>query len=422
MSDPEQSAPPQTAAEAPEESAPRALQRAARYRARLGAERDGDTVDHCHDCAACLSRCHLAGVLPDMNPRKLLHLLRNGWEDRALADSFLWACTLCNRCTLDCPMGVRMEQVVRAARGLRCADGHAPGPLAGGIESRLAVGSVSGVDAEDYVEHAEWMEEELQMELDNPALKLPMDQKGARYLYLPNPRELTVNPGLFTANMKILHALGEPWTMSRKCSDVTNWGYFTGEDERCREILQPVVEAAEELGIETLVMTECGHGYKSYLRDAERWLGRPLPFAVRVITGVAEEALAAGRIRVDPAGNPGLHTYHDPCNMSRKTDMADAPRRLLDACVERWVEMTPNREWNWCCGGGGGADQIPETKAVREAFGAAKVDQLRRTGADVVATGCLSCWSTLGSLCKQNEHKVEVRTLGLILARALVFE
>ena len=36
----------------------------------------------------------------------LLHLLRHGWEDVALASDFVWACNLCNRCTIDCPVDV----------------------------------------------------------------------------------------------------------------------------------------------------------------------------------------------------------------------------------------------------------------------------------------------------------------------------
>ena len=47
------------------------------------------------------------------------------------------------------------------------------------------------------------------------------------------------------------------------------------------------IRYAEKLGIETLVLTECGHGYKSYTYDAERWLGKPLPFRVEVISRLA---------------------------------------------------------------------------------------------------------------------------------------
>jgi len=387
---------------------------------RLAGEPRGNNLGACQDCGACLSRCPLGLSAPDMNPRKFLHLLRHGWDDLALASSFVWTCTLCNRCTHDCPTGVLMEEVVRAARGVLAKRGELPEPLAAGIASRLETGNVSEVPKAEYIEHAEWMAEELQMELDDPSITFPMDQAGARYLYLPNPRELTMSPGIFSANLKILHRLGEPWTLSSDCSDVTNWGYFTGDDEAARQILEQVVHAAEGLKIETLVLTECGHGYKSYLYDAERWLGRPLPFRVEIISRLAANGIADDTLTVDPAKNPGLHTYHDPCNLARKADMIDAPRVILKRTVTEFVELQPSRLENLCCGGGGGVDQIPAAAEIRDQVGALKIDQLRRTGADTVVTGCLGCQSFISAQAQSQKLKIKVKTLGQIVSEALV--
>lgn len=396
------------------------LASASQVTARLVAEPRGNNLGQCQDCGACLSRCPLGAFVPEMNPRKFLHLLRNGAEDVALASRLVWTCTLCNRCTHDCPTGVLMEEVMRAARGVLSARGEVPEPLATGIASRLATGNVSEVPPEEYIEHAEWMAEELGAELEDPSVTFPMDQAGARYLYLPNPRELTVNPGIFTANLKILHLLKEPWTLSSACSDVTNWGYFTGDDEAARKILGQVVIAAEKLGIETLVMTECGHGYKSYTYDAERWLGRPLPFKVEVISRLAAQGIQSGTLRVDPKKNPGLHTYHDPCNMGRKADLIDPPRVIMNAAVEDFVELAPTRMESLCCGGGGGVDRVPMSNEVRNQVGGLKIEQIKRSGADIVVTGCLSCQSTLGALAKHHKHKLRVLTLGEAVANALV--
>jgi len=401
-------------------SDPRPVTSASAVTDRLEAEPRGNNLGQCQDCGACLSRCPLGAAVPEMNPRKFLHLLRNGWDDLALASRFVWTCTLCNRCTHDCPTGVLMEEVVRAARGVLSARGDLPEPLATGIESRLETGNVSKIPSEEYIEHAEWMAEELGMELEDPSITFPMDQPGARYLYLPNPRELTVNPGIFTANLKILHLLGEPWTLSSACFDVTNWGYFTGDDGAARKILLQVVEAAKKLGVETLVLTECGHGYKSYTHDAARWLGRPLPFRVELISRLAARGIEAGTLRVDPSKNPGLHTYHDPCNMGRKGDFIDPPRTILHAAVADFVEMHPNRMENLCCGGGGGVDHVPASNDVRNQVGGLKIDQIMRTGAETVVTGCLSCQSTLDAQAKRHGQKLELVTLGQVVANALV--
>ena len=77
---------------------------------------------------------------------------------------------------------------------------------------------------------------------DNPVV-IPTDQKGAKYLYLPNPRELGTNVLHLQVMAGLFHAFGEPWTMSHRHTDVTNWGYFIGNDEIERKMLSQVVDA-----------------------------------------------------------------------------------------------------------------------------------------------------------------------------------
>ena len=60
--------------------------------------------------------------------------------------------------------------------------------------------------------------------------------------------------------------------------------------------------------------------------------------------------------------------------------------------------MTPNREKNWCCGGGGGLAVMDGREGVakldgsfldyRMAVGKIKVDQIKATGANYVAAPC----------------------------------
>jgi Fe-S oxidoreductase len=53
--------------------------------------------------------------------------------------------------------------------------------------------------------------------------------------------------------------------------------------------------------------------------------------------------------------------------------------------------MTPNREQQWCCGGGGGIVAISEMDEFRLKSGARKVEQIRATGAKIVASPCENC-------------------------------
>jgi Fe-S oxidoreductase len=344
----------------------------------------------------------------------------NGWEDLALESRFLWTCTLCNRCTFDCPMGIRMDEVVRAVRGVQAERGDTPSVLQDGVDSALETGNVSMIPKDEFVDTVEWLEEELQDELEDESFSFPIDRKGAKYVFLPNPREINIIPMHFMGNAKILHALGESWTVGSELSDVTNWGYFVGDPEATKKIALRVTEAVEALEAETLVLTECGHGFKVYARDLEQWIGRKPGFKVVSILELIAQGIREGRLRMDPEQTPERVTYHDPCNLGRKGGIFDAPREILRAAVMEFVEMWPNGIAGLCCGGGGGADRVPELAPVRFEAGQAKVDQILRTEARIVATGCLSCMSTLHELKKHHKLEVEITTVAALASKALV--
>ena len=64
---------------------------------------------------------------------------------------------------------------------------------------------------------------------------------------------------------------------------------------------------------------------------------------------------------------------------------------------ENFIDMTPNRSNNYCCGGGGGFLQngLPDQ---RHAFGKVKFDQIMATGASYCITPCHNCHSQIHDL------------------------
>ena len=83
--------------------------------------------------------------------------------------------------------------------------------------------------------------------------------------------------------------------------------------------------------------------------------------------------------------------------------------------------MTPNREYNLCCGGGGGLVAL-ENEEFRQETGRAKADQIKGTGATILATGCENCHTQLGFLNEKYHLGVEVVFLTNIVANSLVLE
>jgi Fe-S oxidoreductase len=288
------------------------------------------------------------------------------------------------------------------------------------VDIHLKTGNNMGVSEEDYVETVKWMEEELQAEVDDPSFTIPLDKKRARVLYTFNPREVKYYPYLIQAAAKILNAAGEDWTLSTESWDATNYGLFSGDDEASRQIAHHLEQAANHLGVDMLVMAECGHGFRSQRWEAENWLGHRYPFPVVSFVELQAQYIRDKRILLDPSVNPKRVTYHDPCNQVRNGGIIEEPRYILRHAVMDFVEMEPHGIENYCCGGGGGMLSMSEFAKDRIAAGKAKADQILATGAEIVATSCHNCLDQLDEIKRHYKLKVKIQNLSELTAAALV--
>ncbi len=333
-----------------------------------------------------------------------------------------YQCTLCRRCALYCPFGIDNASMVSAIRELLAEAGKVPEALQEHTNTAYQKGNTLGISDEEYLDRIEWFEEELQDSVDDEEATIPLDKEGARVLFVPTPIQIMRFPSVIISAAKIFYAVGEDWTMSTRRFDATNFGLFSGEKGKRDEMAQRLADEVERLGAQFLVLTECGHSYWAMRYGAESWLGKPLPFQVKNIVEMIAEYISQGRLNLDPAVNADLVTYHDPCNLSRKGGLIEEPRSALKAAVESFVEMTPGGEYAWCCGGGGGVITIPEYDEVRLASGKPKADQIRETGAPVVATACDNCKLQIIELAEH--YGLDVSVVGLVdlVAEALILD
>jgi Fe-S oxidoreductase len=85
--------------------------------------------------------------------------------------------------------------------------------------------------------------------------------------------------------------------------------------------------------------------------------------------------------------------------------------------------MTPNREKNYCCGGGGGTVSIDEIREFRTGpLGKRKAAQIRDTGAKYLVSPCANCKKQLKEVCEDNDlDDVEVVGLHDLLLKCIDF-
>ena len=134
-----------------------------------------------------------------------------------------------------------------------------PADLMAAVNKQVEEGSPLGVTDDVFEQRMEWVADEWEVDL-------PMDVKGAETLVVFSSIEIMKFPQNIAAIAKILHKAGEKWTLSSKGREVVNFGFYEGSHERTMLFLSRVFDAAKELGVKRIVVTECGHAY-----DALRW-------------------------------------------------------------------------------------------------------------------------------------------------------
>lgn len=343
-------------------------------------------------------------------------------ELEELKDIAFGKCTNCRRCTINCPMGVDFAVLNRMTRGLLVHVGVMPEGVAAVSKDQWEIGNQMGVLKEDYIETIEWMSDELVEAVGDRAAAIPVDRANADVVYSINPREVKYDPRTISDAAKIFYYAGENWTMPSEGWDMTNFGLFSGDDELGGAVARHLFEKVTELKGKKLVISECGHGYRSTRCEGQNWAGMDIGFEMESSIITMLRYIREGRIKVDPRKNDISATFHDSCNNARSCGMFEEPRELLQMVVTDFREMYPNRAENFCCTGGGGAMSMSEYAPRRLKSAKIKADQLKATGAKVVVTSCHNCVDGLTDLIKHYKLDMKVTQLVNLVAEALIPE
>jgi Fe-S oxidoreductase len=293
-------------------------------------------------------------------------------------------------------------------RGLCFSQGFVPWELKIGSGMHRIYRAQMDVTSEDWVETVEWMAEEQQDEW--PGLEIPVDQVGADILYTCNAREPKHYPEDIAEAAILFHIAGENWTVPSEGWEQTSLTMFAGDWEGCKMQVEAVYAAMDRLKPKRMVVTECGHAYRATVIEGPYWAGlktgkTPVP-SMHYVEWVAE-ALRTGKLKIDPSKKiKEPVTYQDSCNYIRNAGLGDCAREIMSYIAEDFREMTPCREHNFCCGGGGGLNGIGRYRQQRNVGLAVKRDQILATGAKLVVTPAttLGCHKDL-----EEVYKVGIR-------------
>ncbi len=394
-------------------------------------------LEVCARCGLCAEACHYyaAEPRPEHIPaaraeqlRKfyrtehdLLSKLFPAWagaekltEEKlaALAEMAFTKCTLCYRCTVNCPLGVDTPLMMGAIRALATATGYAPEVLEMLADAAIEKGRDPDIYLDFFLDSIRDIERELQELTGNAEARIPVQKQGAKILYVALAGAHTILPAA-----AIFDTVGEDWTLS--IFEASNYAVFLNDIPRAKQIAKRIVDEAKALGAQEIVISECGHAYQAMRWAAPNWFGDEFTFRVRSIVEVMAEYIQQGRLHLDPTANPEPITYHDPCNMARKGGVIDEPRLILRAVTTNYRELMPNREEAYCCGGGSGLVAVPESYEIRMAAGKPKFEQVEKSGAQIVAAACENCRLQLADLGAYYGDNYSVTALADLVIKAM---
>jgi Fe-S oxidoreductase len=345
---------------------------------------------------------------------------RNDEDLNRLKNIVFGACSACRRCTLNCPMGVDTGLLVRFTRGLLTELGVVPEGVFNVCRDQWETGNQMAVTEEDFLETLQWMTDELQAELGTTDVDIPVDRPDCNLLYTINPREIKFDPRSVAHAAKVFYIAGEKWTLPKWGWDQTNFGLFSGDDNLGAYVAKNVYEAAERLRAKRIVISECGHGYRSTRWEGYDWAGYDQKIPTESVVVTLQRYLREGRIAVDRSRNPEPVTFHDSCNIARSGDLVEEPRRVLREVCADFREMHPNRQENFCCTGGGGLLSMTEYNPLRLEVARIKAEQLKATGAKLVCTMCHNCVDGLTDVIKHYRLDLRVVQVLELVSNALV--
>lgn len=388
-------------------------------------------VQTCVHCGMCSEACHYY-ISNDENPiyAPAGKVKQTIWElldkkgrvspefIRQAAEVAYTECNLCRRCAMYCPFGIDVAYMMLTMRRICHKLGVTPQYIQDTAHSHAATMNQMWVKDDEWVDTLFWQEEEAQAEVES--LRIPVDKEGADVMYSVIGPEPKFRAQLIYQAAVIMEAAGVNWTMPATPGwDNSDMAMYTGDTELMARLKKEHFETASRLKVKRIVMGECGHAFRSVYDMGNRalaWRMPPLPMVHAL--EFYYELFKEGRIQIAKKFDKPV-TFHDPCNVVRGRGLHDMARYVVGQTCETLIEMTPNREHNYCCCAGGGVINCgPPYRDKRVESNRVKADQLRRVkekGVEVVVAPCHNCHGGLEDIIHGYHLGLELKFLGDII-------
>ncbi|AUZ48541.1 dimethylglycine demethylation protein DgcB [Pseudomonas orientalis] len=387
--------------------------------------------DACVQCGKCEAACPAFAAGQPLNPKKLIQDMvvgLAGGTDAKFAGSpypgkpigehagnphqpivnglvdaeTLWSCTTCRACVEECPMMIEhVDAIVDMRRHLTLEMGATPNKGAEVLENLIATDNPGGFAPGGRLNWA--------ADLNLPLLS---DKGSCDVLFWVGDGAFDMrNQRTLRAFVKVLKAAGVDFAVlgleERDSGDVAR---RLGDEATFQLLASRNIQTLARYSFKRIVTCD-PHSFHVLKNEYGAFNGNYL---------VQHHSTFMAELIGDGALNLGQHkgtsvTYHDPCYLGRYNGEYEAPRQVLRALGIEVKEMQRSGFRSRCCGGGGGAPitDIPGKQRIPDM----RMDDIRETGAELVAVGCPQCTAMLEGVV---EPRPLIKDIAELVADALL--
>ena len=388
-------------------------------------------IERCLKCGLCRSVCPVFAEVLDESAcaRGKIALIEGLYENNLHLSSIfsdrLSKCLNCKSCMEACPSGIKVDEVVLAARAEIFRKGKFPllkrlifrhllrrGRLLPPVSKAIAFVERKILRSLPPSSPYRILLPLIKMDKDRVfpvfAERTLMDDYGEilspegeprmRVGYFAGCSANLIYTDIGKAVIKVLLGEGIEVVLphSQGCCGVPV--YTAGDRQTGRELALKNIKAFEKYKLDAIV-TACASGGVALKTDYEKILGFRKGALGATVYDINEFLVKHSDLKFEDRHlDPVRVTYHDPCHLNRGQGITDAPRKVLQAIPN--VEFVEMEDSDRCCGGGGTFSFTHYD--ISKEIGKKKANCIAATGADVVATSCPSCMMQLEDMLRRN--------------------
>jgi Fe-S oxidoreductase len=346
----------------------------------------------------------------DYNPRRILHMLRLGLGERVLKSRAIWLCTACYSCTARCPREIQIADTMLGLRSLAVERGTELPPNL--VTLRDTVTTHYNISGDDNATRLIWSDN-----LEEATLAFRQKRQADVAFYVGCVASFyPMVYGIPQSMVQVMGRAGVDFATLGGEEWCCGYPLFTaGMESLVAELMAHNVARVQAMGAKTLVTT-CPSCHYTWSHLYPLYDATPPGFEILHASQYLARLMEESKLKLSSFEQ--VVTYHDPCDLGRKSSIYDEPRRVIEGVpgVE-FRELDASREEALCCGGGGDVQIVDES--VTQAVADRRLGQVQRTGARVLLSACQQCKRTLMAAARRNRVRVRVMDIAELVWRAV---